>query len=193
MVVTLRIPSLRALALVFAGAIAGVTLVAPVVARDASPTAVEPSAMQTRAVSCSGYNFMPLEDGIAYDYAAARRTSGGSQYFVCDPQLPHRAVVTKVRFTLYDATPYGEVRDCALVRSHLSALRAHTVQTLASVPSTGIDAPGAVRLVDTTIDFATVDNTKYAYWLQCYIYAAGAWYEGIYGADVTYTIDSQNG
>jgi hypothetical protein len=64
---------------------------------------------------------------------------------------------------------------------------------MASVPATGINPyPGIVRLTDTTISKAYVDNTKWGYFLQCEpTYNSGN--VGIYGADVTYTISSVNG
>jgi len=120
-------------------------------------------------------------------------------FFLCDPGLPHGAEVTKVQFTIRDVTDQAEVRYCALVRTGLSALSAIQEPTvMAQVPSTGrVAKPGVVRRSTTSITGAIIDNQKFGYTLQCQldwdeatIAADGA---GIYGANVTYRIDSADG
>jgi hypothetical protein len=151
----------------------------------------------TRTASCSALGgFHPISNATDYTFKTTRLwwLGGGSGFFLCDPGLPHKAVVTKVRFTIFDNWPSGEVRNCALVRSGLTPTTAESVQVLASVPATGVpylnDQP--LRPSDTSISYATIDNANFAYWLQCeltlYLDAIG-----LYGADVTYKITAANG
>jgi hypothetical protein len=147
----------------------------------------------TRAVSCQGLNWQPLTGTIVYGAAGMRRTNETTAaYFICNPNLPHKAVVTRVRFTLYDATGNGSIGNCALVRAGLSPTTAATYQVMASVPVTST-SPDIQRLQDTTIDFATIDNMNFGYFLQCQDPGAGSTYLGIYGADITYKITAANG
>ena len=190
MTLTIRVPSLRTLALTFVGIVLGATLVAPVTARVVD-SAVEPSATQTRTASCHGFDFMPVTSGISYGISATSRVSPSGGVFVCDPGLPNRAVVSRVRFTVGDGHPLAQVSNCALVRNGLTPTTVLPAQVLGSVPPTGLDpSPGTVRLNDSSINFATVNNAKYAYWLQCELSGTGT---ALYGADVTYFITSANG
>ncbi len=116
-------------------------------------------------------------------------TTGGSGFFVCDPGLPDRAVVTRVQFTLRDPDPHADIRFCGLYRGGLTPDNAGTVQELASVTHTGLsDTPGTVRKTDSSIKHATVDTTSWGYELQCQIDegepAAEPDTAGIFGADV---------
>ncbi len=99
--------------------------------------------------------------------------------------------MTKVGFTLRDASIDYQVHGCGLVRSGLTIATATSFQQLATVPDTN-GAPGIVRLADTSIQFATIDNTRFGYWLECAI-AGDNPSVGIYGADVIYTISAANG
>jgi hypothetical protein len=75
----------------------------------------------------------------------------------------------------------------------LGAALSETVQELAALAPTGIaQAPGFARLTDTTIQNATIDNSKFSYWLQCNLEQAGQSL-GLYGANVIYTISTTNG
>jgi hypothetical protein len=132
-----------------------------------------------------------------------RKDEVGSGFFICDAGLPDRAVVTKVQFTVLDSYSgndpgEGQVRYCGLLRQDLRASTAGQYQELAAVPATGPAAtPGKVRLSDTIIN-ATVDTSRFAYWLQCQLTNDGdplgdAVYLGLYGATVTYRISSANG
>jgi hypothetical protein len=194
--ITIPVPRPRPLALVFAGALLGATLIGPVSAQ--APAAVEPAAIQTRAASCQGMNFHPIDSETDYEYIGndlARSSLDGSGYFLCDPGLPHRAVVTRVAFTVFDASDASEVRYCGLFRSGLTPTNVEPSEKMAEVPGTGVAAtPSVVRLVDTSIAFATIDNVRYGYWLQCQLPPNGLNdFAGLYGASVTYTIDSANG
>jgi len=150
----------------------------------------------TRAVSCSGFGFLPITSTDTYQSSGTQRT-GSDGYFVCPVDLPHKAVVTRVRFTLRDQHPSGGVDDCALVRGGLTVATAASAQVMAKVPDTvGNETtnPGIQRMTDTTINFATVDNTNFHYYLQCFIAAGGGQLlVGVYGADVTFKITAGNG
>ena len=103
--------------------------------------------------------------------------------------------MTEVDFTLLDtnAEPQNNfgVSGCALDRSGLTVATAATYEPLASVPATE-GAPGVVHVVDDTIDFATVNNSRYGYWLECRVLGYNPT-TGIYGANVIYTITTTNG
>ena len=107
-------------------------------------------------------------------------------------ELPDRAVVTKVQFTLFDTDASQEVSFCNLARHSITASTAGNPDVMASVAATGAAAkPGVVRRTDTSIAFATVHNASFSYQLEC---ALGLGIDvGIYGANVTYTISAVNG
>jgi hypothetical protein len=168
--------------------------------------ALTPHALQVRATSCSAYDFHPVDSDTWYDYSGMLlyhkvtsdpASQNGSGFFICNPNLPQGAVVTKVQFTVYDNFNGDLVQNCVLARTPL-AKDAAGYQKLGEVPSTGPDVtktPGRVRLTDTTITNATVDNTRFAYWLQCQVTAEPNTdrFTGIFGADVVYSIDPAKG
>jgi hypothetical protein len=163
----------------------------------AASAASSAATSQTRSVSCNAYQFVPADSNTGYDYIKTLRTrigGAGSGFFVCNPTLPTRAVVKKVEFSILDNAVVGEVVFCGMYRAGLSnATAAQSVQELAAFPSTGrAQAPGFVRLTDTSIKNATIDNSNFSYWLQCNLSLAADGL-GIYGADVIYTISNTNG
>jgi hypothetical protein len=172
--------------------------VAAVVATSSFAATAAPSATaaQTRSVSCSAFDFLPLDTATGFDYALTKRFrtgTEGSGFFVCDPHLPHRAVVTKVQFSIWDGSGSSEVKFCGLYRSGLAASGSETVEELAALDPTGLaEAPGFARPTDTSIQNATINTTSFAYWLQCKLEQAGQSL-GLYGADVVYTITAANG
>ena len=182
----------RAVLLPIASAFAAVVATGSFAATAASSS----RAAQTRSVSCHAFNFTPLDTETGSDYAASKRYrtgTAGSGFFVCDPGLPHRAVVTKVQFSIWEGSGSSEVKFCGLYRSGLALSSSETIQELAAVPPTGIaQAPGFARLTDTSILHATVNTNAFAYWLQCNLPQAGQSL-GLYGADVYYTITAANG
>src|SRR5262245_41985544 len=107
MTITLRIPSTRSPGFLVPVALLRAVLVAPVVARSAD-VAVEPvAATRSGAVSCNALNFHPITSTTTYDYRSDGHglysfPTRSDQYLVCDANLPHGAVVTKVAFTLRD-------------------------------------------------------------------------------------------
>jgi hypothetical protein len=159
--------------------------------------------VQTRAVSCAGFDFHPLDSRTAYgwkDGVRYRTEVAGDGWFVCAAHLPHRAVVKQLRFTIRDIAEEIALEYCALVRTSL--IPDGSIQVLAMVDGTSLAAkPGNIRRSDNSINFATVDDVNYAYSLQCQIQfdpsvssvGPGTPYGGIIGASVTYTISAANG
>src|SRR5262245_55599305 len=179
--------------------VAGMLLGQVTIAVTTSPTSA--ATVQTRVSSCAGPSFHPLESSIRYQPngrgITLHASAGGSDHlFACDPKLPHKAVVTKVRFTVSDYSEVMDVRDCSLLRASLGAAFA-VPEVMGSVPTTGVTAePEQIRMSDVTIRRATIDNALYGYWLQCDMHVGGADDSGfvqIIGAVVTYTISSTNG
>ena len=151
----------------------------------------------TRTASCPALGgFHPISSDTSYGYIATKLLwlGAGPAFFLCDPGLPNKAIVTKVRFTILDDTAFGEIQNCALVRSGLTPTTAQSVQVLASVPSTGVPFTSALPLrpSDTSISYATIDNANFAYWLQCELPYTNSQI-GLFGADVTYKITAGNG
>ena len=183
------------------------TIIAQTTVSIAAAPAPASGSTQTRSASCQAMNFHPIDrvtgfriDGgtLLYRWETTTNTETNAGSFVCDPQLPHRAVVTKVQFTLKDDSENARLQYCGLFRSSLRAGSAGTYQALAQVSTTGMtERPGIVRQSDSIITHATVDTTDWAYWLQCRIeflgFLIGTGDVGIYGAEVTYTISSANG
>lgn len=197
---------LRILSFSAAGILAGALFVAPGVTAVSAPAPAETT--QMRVASCQGLNFHPITADTGYHYRNDRgvflyRTDAGRSddpdgFFLCDPALPHRAVVTTVQFTVYDGVETSEVRYCALYRAGLNATNADDgSQLMAQVGTTGMaQKPGVVRKTTSSIAHATIDNANWAYTLQCQIYFPSGTSTngvGIYGASVTYQISSTNG
>jgi hypothetical protein len=187
----------RGLTIIAAGLLALGTIVAPAVAAPASPAAH----LATRAASCAGLSFYPLESGTNYMAHEGIRVrhweGGGNGYFVCDPGLPHGAVVTKVQFTVLDGSDVGETRNCALVRVSLQPAQDARVQVLGKVQDSGkvFAHTSPTRFTTTQISYATIDLSRYGYWFQCRLegrYGAELW-TGIVGAAATFTISEAKG
>lgn len=181
----LAVSRLRGLALVLFGFCIGAALVGPVSAGGPAPRGTT----QSRFASCAGLDFYPLHQDVLYGSAGTLRIANG--YVLCDPALPHRAVVTRVQFTMLDNSGTEGLNHCALVRTGLQRPHATTAQVMASVPDT-LGAPGLVRFASSSPSFPTVDNARFGYFLQCQI-TAKTTDVGLYGANVTYTISSTNG
>jgi hypothetical protein len=169
----------------------GAMIGGPLTARAGALT----GSVQSRTASCHAFGFHPLDSATGYDYGGEmlfRIGTGGNGFFACDPSLPDRAIVTKVQFSVSDATETGQVKFCGLYRSALINGFSHADE-LAAMDPTGIpDEPGFQRLRDASIQNATVDNKTFGYWLQCSLDQGGASL-GLFGADVIYTISAANG
>lgn len=154
------------------------------------PAPAEAVTTYTRAWSCQGRDFMPYSDGQAFGYDYELRIGQGR--FQCDADLPHGAVVTRVRFTLRDEHPSYEVNLCLLARVSLAASATIYPDVLANVPGTGTSAhQGRVRVSTTSISYASINRLNYAYYLSCFIPIENVTL-GVWGADVTYTITAAN-
>lgn len=185
--------SFRPAILVVLGAIVGAG-VAPAMA--GAHSSLQIASMQTRSASCQGLNFHPVDSSTSYNFQGVElyrdKDLAGSGFFVCDPGLPNGAVVKRVQFTLLDADN-GAAQRCGLWRSSLAPSTATTYQPIAELPSSDTaTAGGPMRLSSSSITNATVDNTHFAYWLQCQL-TDNSYHLGIYGADVIYAISSVNG
>jgi hypothetical protein len=168
----------------------------------AAPTTTAATTL-TRMTNCASYDFRPIDsqtDFIWHNRTVYRTTDEGDGYFLCDADLPNKATVTKVRFTVRDVDDRINVRYCALVRQSLMTAESAN-HVMAVVSETGMTAtPGVVRRSDTSISRATVDLEDYAYVLQCQIQFHADLFNylkspptGIIGAVVTYRISSTNG
>lgn len=157
---------------------------------------------QTRIASCSGFDFHPIDSRTteAWDGRTKyRRTKDGDGWFTCNPNLPHRAVVTRVRFTVVDRHYLIDLQYCGLVRIPLATTGDFDTVGMA-ISGTGKTAePGTLRASTSAITFGTVDNGAFVYTLQCHIVFSDPLVQldgadaGIIGADVTYRISSANG
>ena len=188
--------ALAGLFLLVLGALVGSALMAPATSQAVTT--------YTRSASCAGLDFYPTDSRTEYDNYGTLRVfrSGdtpnrGSGVFRCDPGLPTGAVVKKVQFTaLLDGFGFG-MNDCALVRAGLTTAAA-TAQDLGRVsfypPTT---SGGVVQLTDSSIVNATIDNANWGYWLECSLSSSWSWSStpsnGLYGADVIYTISAAKG
>ena len=166
----------------------------------ASGSRVPLTSTQTRSASCAGAGFYPLGSTIGYGMIGAGRVLtdfGTSSTFTCAIGLPTGGVVTSVQFTLQVPPPGSSgTRKCGLERVGLSASSTPQAAVMGRVANSDTLAhAGLVRLTDSTISHATVDNRRYAYYLQCQLYADLGFpsYGRIYGADVVYTISASKG
>jgi hypothetical protein len=189
--------TLRGVALFVAGMVAAGTSISVAAPTPAAATT------HTRVTSCAGLDFHPITSDTSYDWDGGgvwRKPDSGDQrdgFFLCDPQLPDKAVVTRLRFTVVDDTLRAQVRFCALYRQAITVSGANDpAQLMANAGGTDMAGrPGVVRLNTSTIHRATIDHASYGYYLQCQInFQPGFAAETqIIGADVTYRISSTNG
>jgi hypothetical protein len=187
--------ALRAVGVLCLGIVLGAALVGPVMAGHG--TKASAAATQARAVSCHAFDFHPLSSGIAFevtDDAYIWKKSPESATFACGIELPQRAIVTKVQFTVWDDDDEDRLDDCSLRESGLPAISAAGIHTIAEVvtPSDN-QMPGTVRVSTTDIDNGTINNIAWAYYLQCTFVGNGLGSVGIYGADVQFKITAANG
>jgi hypothetical protein len=181
---------LAGLSLLVLSVLVGVMLITPMVSQGAT--------VYTRSVSCAGLDFYPTDSDTGYSNNGSLRTrsGAGSGTFRCDPHLPNGAKVIKVQFTAeltqFNLNYFAGIGDCALRRSGLTVSTAATADDLARVtfePRTTT----IVRLTDTSITNAKIDNASYGYWLECQFDASGFDTVGIFGADVIYRIKASQG
>jgi len=90
--------------------------------------------------------------------------SSNSEWFTAPVQLPHGATVTALEVGWHDGSDQSAIMS---LRRHKLDDFSSTFDTMASVGSTG-SLHTIIEAVqgDTSIDFATVDNTQYTYYLE---------------------------
>src|SRR5262245_21382284 len=139
--------------------VAGMLLGQGALALAASP--VPAATVQTRVSSCAGFGFRPINSETGYNWdnrEVYRRSNKGDGWFMCPVDLPHRAVVTRVRFTISDTSEYVGFEYCGLVRSALAPTGTIQVVGLALSGISTDAQPGTKRYGTTAIHHATVDN-----------------------------------
>ena len=104
----------------------------------------------------------------------------GTGAMVAPVHLPQGAVVTAFRVFFYDNS--ASDLSVSLSRLYMTAGYAN----LADVYSSGV--PGYANITDTTIDYATIDNTLYPYHIYAYCSSWDGTNLRIMGALITYTI-----
>jgi len=182
-----RLGASTLIAMVVAAALAGLLAGAAL-----HPVQTTAATTYTRSWSCQGRDFNPIADDQSFGWFHGMRTGDG--YFQCDADLPHKAVVTRVRFSVHDSVLNGQVSECRLVRVSLGIDRAvGQEETLGDSVDTGVPFnPGNFVTSDTSISFATIDRTNFAYHAICWVdYKTDGL--GIWGVSVTFKITAANG
>lgn len=144
------------------------------------PTVAAPGRLSIPAAA-----FQPREDGYDYEnhgrylvLKAGATTPSGS--FAAPVQLPHGATITKMTFYYCDYGP-GAV-TATLQRTDYTL---GNFVNLASVTSKGTG--GCSSDYDDTIDYATVNNSHYGYWVVWDLLAGALDYKGC-GVVIEYTL-----
>jgi len=118
---------------------------------------------KTGYVAVSAAAFQPVRSSYNYTNWGNSLTPGDSSspYYYAAVQLPHNATVTRLTFTWRDTS--ANYAECKLFRNNLAG----GGDEMARVVSSGAGGNGGST--DPTIDYAYVDNTMYAYYLQWYL------------------------
>jgi hypothetical protein len=135
---------------------------------------------KTSYVSIPAAGFHPTEDGYDFGNYGFRlhNFDSASDTYVAPVQLPHGSTVTKLSFYWWDDS--SEDGSCSLYRTAL----ADTEWEMAIAQTSGA-APAENSSEDTIIDYASVDNSQYAYYLWLALPDSGVI---AYGAVIEYTI-----
>jgi hypothetical protein len=139
---------------------------------------------RTGHFSCAGIAFESSSDEADYTLDIALKFGEGPvpALFRCSATIPDGARVTEVSFSVKD-THASEDNECSMWRTNMTTAIGTEVAMADELTTTG--APADVRLIDTTIERAVIDNNRYSYFLQCWVGTDDA--TGLYGAIVTYT------
>ncbi len=142
----------------------------------------------TRHFSCAGTAFESSSSAAAYTLDVALKFGEGPvpALFRCSVNIPDGASVTEVSFAVKD-TSASEDDECSMWRTNMAT--AVGAETLMTDPLTTSGTPADVRLHDTTIEHAVIDNDRYSYFLQCRVGTDDA--TGLYGAIVAYTVTAR--
>jgi hypothetical protein len=141
------------------------------------------STPHTRYFVVGGEGFLPTSD-VAYSNSGAMGgayVSSGSVAMAAPVHLPHGAVVTGFKVFFYD----NSTSDLT-VRLARIPLASGAYFYLGEVNSSGISGWG--NRTDTTISYATVDNSQYSYHVKVYCTSWAGYNLRIMGAVVTYTM-----
>jgi len=118
---------------------------------------------KTGYVAVSAAAFQPVDSGYSYANWGNKLTplNSSSHYYYAAVQLPHHATVTRLTFAWRDTSSSNA--ECKLFRNNLAG----GGDEMAQAVSSGATGNGGTQ--DLTIDYASVDNTMYAYYLQWYL------------------------
>ena len=145
------------------GALAG-----PLPNKPASANTAVAAAAGTAVLTIPAAAFTPFEDG--YDYENHGRylfiksgVSGPYGWFSAPVSLPHGATVTKMTFHWYDDDTQGLSRN-GIARLQRTRFGQGNFEEMAYAETPNA-ASGYGSTSDTTISYATIDNSQYAYWV----------------------------
>ncbi len=133
---------------------------------------------QTGYLSLSAADFQPQVDGYDFSNTGQRlqNVDGSSDNYIAPVQLPHGATVTRLTFYWRDTSSSNGV--LSLYRNGLAG-----TSSLMAYASTSGNA-GNGSSYDSTISYATVDNSQYSYFLSLGLPDSNVW---CYGAIIEYT------
>lgn len=119
---------------------------------------------KTGYVSVSAAAFQPVRSSYNYTNWGNKLTpaDSSSPYYYAVVQLPHHATVTRLTFGWRD-TSSSNFAECKLFRNNLAG----GGDKMAQAVSSGAGGDGGTQ--DVTIDFAYVDNTIFAYYLEWHL------------------------
>jgi hypothetical protein len=141
----------------------------------------------TRHFTCEGTAWENAFSWKDYSFGGAGKIGTGPfppTFFTCGVHIPDGAIVTAVSFSVSDSHATQDIQ-CSMWRTDLAAVLGNTGRPMAyGVITTG--TPGNVRISDTRIDNAVIDNSRFSYMLSCFVGNDAE--TGLHGATVTYTV-----
>lgn len=119
---------------------------------------------KTSYISIPAAAFHPAQEGYEFnnDGKVIWNLDGDSVYYLAQLQLPHEAIITKLTFYWWDGSQLDG--RCELYRIDL--MGGENQMAVAYTHGSTASPNGSV---DANIDFATVDNSSYAYYLWLYL------------------------
>ncbi|HEB12806.1 MAG TPA: hypothetical protein ENI11_03915 [Actinobacteria bacterium] len=111
---------------------------------------------------------VPLEDGYNYERGFNLHMIAGAGQFQAPVYLPQGAVVTKVRYNYKDDV-IG--KDTSIELSRVNNLN-NSVDSMAGPPPASSDSPAWQVLTYSSINYATINNNSYAYYV--FVWLSGA-------------------
>ncbi len=132
---------------------------------------------RTGYVSVSAAAFRPAYDGYNFHNAGLRldNVDGASDFYFAPVQLPHGATVTRLSFYYDDDSASGD---------GVAELRVNDMDGTFRQMAYVVTVTGQSSGYDDTINYATVDNSQYAYYLQCNLDDSDVY---AYGVIIEYT------